>query len=71
VADATGETVAIQSSPPTIDPTSSRSGVTLDKNYLKNVPTATNMVTNAAPQATQARLPSAGPITASRTRPPP
>ena len=33
-----GETIAITGAAPTIDPTSTKSGVTIDKNYIKNVP---------------------------------
>ena len=33
-----GEVIAIQGRVPTIDPTSTHQGVTIDKNYLKNIP---------------------------------
>jgi len=33
-----GETVRIQDTAPTIDPTSTTQGITIDKNYLKNIP---------------------------------
>jgi outer membrane receptor protein involved in Fe transport len=33
-----GEIVAISDTPPTIDPTSTTQGITLDKNYLRNIP---------------------------------
>jgi Ca-activated chloride channel family protein len=36
---ASGETIQIRSAAPTIDPTSTTQGVTLDKSYTKNIPT--------------------------------
>ncbi len=33
-----GETIKIQDTAPTIDPTSTTQGITIDKNYLKNIP---------------------------------
>ena len=33
-----GEVIAIQGSAPTIDPTSTTQGITIDKNYIKNIP---------------------------------
>ncbi len=33
-----GETIKITSSAPTIDPTSTTQGITIDKNYIKNIP---------------------------------
>ena len=33
-----GETVKIEDSAPTIDPTSTTQGITIDKNYIKNIP---------------------------------
>ncbi len=37
-AQASGEVVTITDSAPTIDPTSTTQGITIDKNYIKNVP---------------------------------
>ncbi len=36
--DATGETIKIEDSAPTIDPTSTTQGITIDKAYIKNIP---------------------------------
>lgn len=33
-----GETIKIQDTAPTIDPTSTTQGITIDKNYIKNIP---------------------------------
>ena len=38
MAAAGGETIKIQDTAPTIDPTSTSQGITIDKNYLKNIP---------------------------------
>ena len=37
-AAAGGETIKIQDTAPTIDPTSTTQGITIDKNYMKNIP---------------------------------
>src|SRR5690606_24566731 len=33
-----GETIRIEDTAPTIDPTSTTQGITIDKNYIKNIP---------------------------------
>jgi outer membrane receptor protein involved in Fe transport len=38
MAAAGGETIKIQDTAPTIDPTSTTQGITIDKNYMKNIP---------------------------------
>ncbi|HTL34638.1 MAG TPA: TonB-dependent receptor [Kofleriaceae bacterium] len=38
MAAAGGETIKVQDTAPTIDPTSTTQGITIDKNYLKNIP---------------------------------
>jgi len=38
MAAAGGETIKIQDTAPTIDPTSTTQGITIDKNYIKNIP---------------------------------
>ncbi len=38
MAAAGGETIKIQDTAPTIDPTSTSQGITIDKNYIKNIP---------------------------------
>lgn len=35
-----GETIVIQDRPPVIDPTSTTQGITIDKNYIQNIPVA-------------------------------